>query len=145
MKKSFIFLSIAFLLPLKQVSSQEGKIIGTWLNEEGTSHIRIFKATNGNYYGKVEWLKNDPEKLDVHNPDPELQKKPVMGMLILRGFSYDADNEQRINGTVYDPKVGKTYDSYMWFDGDDNVLHLKGYVLGMRFMGRETTWKRVEP
>lgn len=145
MKKTITLISIVLVLPLKNILSQENKIVGTWLNAEATSHIRIFKATNGHYYGKIEWLKTRPDRLDVNNPDPEAQKKHVLGMLILRGFSYDAENKQWVNGTVYDPKVGKTYDSYMWFDGDDNVLHLKGYVLGMRFIGRETTWKRVNP
>ncbi|MEY4192443.1 MAG: hypothetical protein RJA00_674, partial [Bacteroidota bacterium] len=34
-------------------------IIGKWLNQEGTSHIQIFKATNGSFagkfYGKIVW------------------------------------------------------------------------------------------
>jgi hypothetical protein len=33
----------------------------------------------------------------------------------------------------------------MWFDGNKNMLKIKGYVMGMRFLGRETTWKRENP
>ena len=145
MKRIITLLCILSLISAKGLLSQENKIIGTWLNEEATSHIRIFKATNGNYYGKIEWLKTEPERLDVHNPNPEKQKQPLMGLLILRGFSYNTDEAQWENGTIYDPKVGKTYDCYMWFDGNDDQLYIKGYVLGMRFIGRETTWKRVKP
>jgi uncharacterized protein (DUF2147 family) len=40
-------------------------------------------------------------------------------------------------------RVGKTYDCYMWFEGNDfENLKIKGFVMGMRFLGRETNWKR---
>jgi hypothetical protein len=30
----------------------------------------------------------------------------------------------------------------MWFEDDDNTMTLKGYVLGMKFIGRAEDWKR---
>jgi uncharacterized protein (DUF2147 family) len=123
---------------------QEGEVIGTWLNEEGTSHIRVFKATNGSYYGKIEWLKEDPERLDINNPDESKQSEPLLGLIILKGFGYNMDKERWDGGTIYDPDNGKTYDCFMWFDGDFSQLFIKGYVLGMKFIGRETIWNRVE-
>jgi len=32
----------------------------------------------------------------------------------------------------------------MWFEGDPEVLIIKGYVLGMKFIGRQTTWRLVK-
>ena len=124
--------------------ANDDKVIGTWLNQDETAHVRIFKATNGNYYGKIEWLKNKPDRLDVNNPDESKQSEPLMGLMILKGFSYDAEKEQWNGGTIYDPDNGKTYDCYMWFGDDPNLLSIKGYVLGMKFVGRETKWKKVE-
>ena len=64
---------------------------------------------------------------------------------MLKSFEYDPGDKEWENGTIYDPESGKTYDAYMWFeDGDNETLKLKGYVMGMRFMGRETTWTREE-
>jgi uncharacterized protein (DUF2147 family) len=132
------------LLSISSLSAQEEKVLGTWLNEEETSHIRVFKATNGKYYGKIEWLKEDPDRLDVNNPDENKQIEPLMGLTILREFNYNLGKERWDGGTIYDPDNGKTYDCFMWFEGDLNTLFIKGYVLGMKFIGRETIWKRVK-
>jgi hypothetical protein len=33
----------------------------------------------------------------------------------------------------------------MWFeDNTHNTLYLKGYILGMKWLGRKETWERVE-
>jgi uncharacterized protein (DUF2147 family) len=68
-----------------------------------------------------------------------------MGLQILKGFSYNEKAKNWEKGTIYDPKNGKTYDCYMWFEGNnDKVLKIKGYVLGMRWLGRQTTWTRED-
>jgi uncharacterized protein (DUF2147 family) len=126
------------------LQAQENKVIGTWLNEEGTSHIRVFIATNGYYYGKIDWLKEKPDRVDDKNPDISKRNAPLMGLLILKRFSYDSKKRKWINGTIYDPKNGKTYDCYMWFENDPDLLIIKGYVMGMKFIGRETKWRRVK-
>jgi uncharacterized protein (DUF2147 family) len=124
--------------------AQENKVVGTWFNEDETAHIRIFKATNGKYYGKIEWLKEDPDRLDVNNPDEKKQNEPLLGLMILQGFIYETEKLQWNRGTIYDPDNGKTYDCFMWFEENPDILSIKGYVLGMKFIGRETAWRRVK-
>jgi len=141
MKKS-TFLTICLLILASVSYGQADKILGIWVPAKGTSQVRIFKATNGKYYGKVEWLEEDKDKLDVNNPDVEKRNTKIWGMLILKDFSFNTEKERWEGGTVYDPDNGKTYDCYMWFDGDDNTMTLKGYVLGMKFVGRSESWKR---
>ena len=46
------------------------------------------------------------------------------------------------NGTVYDPTSGRTYSAEARLDGSDR-LRLRGY-LGIRLLGRTTTWIRVD-
>ena len=143
MKKLMLFLSL--VLFAKFISyAQSDDVLGIWLTDEDKSQVRIFKATNGKYYGKIEWLKEDKDKKDKENPDESLRDKPLIGLLILKGFSYNNDKKQWAEGTIYDPKNGKTYDCYMWFEDDMQKLQIKGYVLGMKFIGRETTWRREE-
>ena len=144
MSKSLFTLIGIIFLSVVSIQAQESNIVGTWLNEEGTSHIRIFKATNGKYYGKIVWLKEDPERLDVNNPDESKRSIPLIDLIILRTFSYDSEDKQWNNGNIYDPKNGKTYSCYMWFEGSKDLLFIKGYILGMKFIGRETQWKRVK-
>ncbi|MBN2349547.1 MAG: DUF2147 domain-containing protein [Bacteroidales bacterium] len=144
MKKLFFFFGL-FLFTGLHVFSQSDKVLGYWLTEKGTSQIKIFKATNGKYYGEVSWLKEDPEKKDIHNPDEKLRDVKLLGLRILKSFNYEESKKQWNEGTIYDPDNGKTYDCYMWFEDDINVLKIKGYVLGMKFLGRETTWTREDP
>src|SRR5512145_2684611 len=141
MKKCLLLIS-GVLFMSSFVFSQADKIVGIWVPAKGTSQVRIFKATNGKYYGKVEWLETEKDKLDVNNPDPAQQNKKILGLMILKDFSYNAEKKRWEGGTVYDPDNGKTYDCFMWFDGDDNKMTLKGYVLGMKFVGRAEDWTR---
>ncbi len=138
-------LILSLLLMAKIYSyAQSDDIVGIWLTDEDKSQVRIFKATNGKYYGKIEWLKEDKDKKDINNPDESLRDKPELGLIILKGFSYNEEKKQWVGGTVYDPKNGKTYDCYMWFEDDPQLLQIKGYVLGMKFIGRETTWRKED-
>jgi len=141
MKRNFFVL---FLLALSAsfLYGQADNLVGIYLTAEKTSQVRVFKATNDKYYGKVEWLKEEPDKLDVNNPDEKLRNKKVWGLIILKDFSYNESKNRWEGGTIYDPDNGKTYDAFIWFDEDNKTLHLKGYVLGMKFVGRETIWIR---
>jgi uncharacterized protein (DUF2147 family) len=141
MKKNILFIA-CLLFASAFTYGQADKIVGYWVPAKGTSQVRIFKATNGKYYGKVEWLKEDKDKLDINNPDEAQRDKKIWGLMILKDFSFNAEKNRWEGGTVYDPDNGKTYDCYAWFDGDANTMTLKGYVLGMKFIGRAEDWKR---
>jgi len=115
------------------------------LNEDKDAHIRIF-LENDMFYGKIIWLKTPIDedtgkpKLDDENPDPELAKKPVMGLHLLNDFVFDEDEWE--DGTIYDPKNGKTYSCYMEIKSQDE-LKIRGYI-GISLIGRTTYWTRVE-
>jgi uncharacterized protein (DUF2147 family) len=122
-------------------------IIGKWLNEDKDAHVQIYKES-GKFYGKIVWLNepNEPAtglpKLDDDNEDESLRSRPVMGMILLKDFVYDGDDEEWEDGTIYDPKNGKTYDCYMNFD-ETGILKIRGYI-GISWIGRNTYWTRVQ-
>ena len=142
--KKLMLLLVLVLIAKVNSNAQSDDVIGVWLTDSEKSQIRVFKATNGKYYGKIEWLKEDKEEKDSNNPDLSMRDKPLMGMTILKGFSYNKNKGYWDDGTIYDPKNGKTYDCFMWFEEDRQKLEIKGYVLGMKFIGRTTTWKRED-
>lgn len=145
--KSMVFLATLLFLGI-QVSAQSYKandILGYWFNEEKDAKVEIYEA-NGKYFGKVVWLKepNEPDtglpKLDDENSDEELQKRPIMGLLLMKEFVFDDEDEWE-DGEIYDPKSGNTYSCYMKFDSKD-VLKVRGFI-GISWIGRTTYWTRT--
>ncbi|MEZ5083190.1 MAG: DUF2147 domain-containing protein [Bacteroidales bacterium] len=119
-------------------------ILGVWFNEEKDAKVEIYEE-NGKYFGKVIWLEEPihPEtgkpKLDDENPDEELQKRPIMGLLLVWDFVFDGNDEWE-DGKIYDPKSGKTYSCYMEFESETK-LKVRGYI-GISLIGRTTYWTR---
>ncbi|MBI1221539.1 MAG: DUF2147 domain-containing protein [Bacteroidetes bacterium] len=147
--KQPLILTLLFFSLSAFISSDGGEddVTGVWLNGHETAHIEIFK-TGKYFYGKIIWLKNptndqgEPKK-DLNNPDANMRLKPLINLLILKGFEYEG-NHKWSEGTIYDPKEGKTYSCKMWFE-DENTdnLQMRGFV-GVSLMGRTETWKRVK-
>ena len=125
-------------------------IRGTYWNGEKTAKIRIYRAKNGKYYGKIDHLvepneANGKPKLDPENPNAELRSRARLGMVIMKSFEFDQSEKKWGNGTIYDPNNGKTYDGYASFEGENkNTLYLRGYVMGMTWLGRTSEWERIE-
>jgi len=145
--KKHLFTAIVILFVPLFLYAQAEKIVGTWVTAKGTSAVDITKASDGKYYGKISWLdepnENGKPKVDEENSDPKLAKRPIMGLPLVNGFKYNSKKKQWVGGTIYDPDNGKTYDCYAWFEnGNFNTLYLKGYVAGIRVLGRKTVWKR---
>lgn len=145
MKKLIILLFVA-LYSAASIAQEADKILGIWWNEEKTSKIEVKKEA-GKYIGTVVYM--IPEKYenglppkDDENPDPKLRERSIVGLQILNGFEFDANKKEWKNGTIYDPKSGKTYDCYAWFEGEE-LLKLKGFVMGMRWLGKSSEWYRT--
>lgn len=118
-------------------------ILGEWVTAGGESRIEIYLADSVTYDGKISWLR-DPLKggkpaLDDKNPDESLRWRGVMGMVLLRGFSYDGEGVWN-GGKIYDPKSGNDYSAKMTLVDDKN-LDLRGYVL-LPLFGRTERWTR---
>ena len=133
------------LLGTALIAQDANKVVGVWLTQYGDSKVTITKDSKGKFNGEISWLK-DPlkdgkPKVDDKNPDKKLQTRPIMGLRILEGFVYNEKNKEWIDGTIYDPKEGKTYKCLMWFGSDPNKLSVKGYI-GFSFIGREVVWTR---
>ena len=77
---------------------------------------------------------------DEHNPDPSLRQRSVVGVELLRELRPTARGEWG-GGEIYDPGSGRTYSAVLHPEGEDR-LRLRGY-LGVRLLGRTTTWVRV--
>ena len=143
-----IGLVLVLSLLISQAFAQDAqKIAGIWLNDEKTSKIEV-KEENGKFIGTViyinpeKYVNGEPEK-DNMNPDVKLRSRSRLGLQVLSGLQFDASDKEWQGGRIYDPKNGKTYDCFAWFEKDANTLNIKGYIAGMKWLGRATTWTRT--
>lgn len=114
----------------------ENVIVGQYWSPEKDGKIEIY-AKGNKFFGKITWSKN-PRK-DTHNPNPSLRNREVVGMTFLSDFVYD-DGEW-VDGTIYDPKTGKTYNCNMWLENGN--LKVRGYI-GFSLLGRTETFERIQ-
>ena len=59
----------------------------------------------------------------------------------MSGFSRKSDKRWD-NGTIYDPKSGNTYSSFMELDGPDRIK-VRGFI-GISLIGRTDVWTRAQ-
>src|ERR1700684_4348503 len=112
------------LLPLFAASAAAAApapVEGLWLNDDHKGLVRI--APCGRYLCGtiVKVLDPNPNapKTDIHNPDPKLRDRPILGMAVLTGFSGSGGSWR--GGRAYDPQTGKSYRSYLEMTADGSL------------------------
>lgn len=115
-------------------------IVGVWMPSEGTAYVKIFKEKGkGKYHGKIVWLKEPNGEDGKPKTDPD--GKPILNMLNLRDFIFEDD--EWVDGTIYDPKSGNTYYSTIEMKSK-NKLEVRGSVDPFGLVGRTDTWVRMK-
>ena len=117
---------------------------GVWLVQDHTAKVRIGACAGhaDELCGEIVWAHPRPgeeaSKTDVHNPDPKLRERPILGLPLIRDFRA-AGPDRWDGGKIYDPRSGKTYNSKMRLTpaGD---LKLDGCVL---MFCQTQTWTRT--
>ncbi len=74
--------------------------------------VEIYKVGNNKYNGRIIALNGyeDGQKIDFKNPDESKQNTPLIGMEIIKGLEYDADDKEWIDGEMYGPEKGMIFD-----------------------------------
>ncbi len=145
MQKRILLLPVCFILFSVNTVAQNkaDDIVGVWLSAgKEPAKVQIYKSGE-KYFGKITWLQNPVKdgkpRTDANNPDKSKRNTPIIGLLILKNFSFDGDDEWT-GGSIYDPQNGKTYSCYLYLK-DRNTLKLRGYI-GISLLGRTETWTR---
>jgi len=141
----FLILILTSVIPVL-AQGKADRISGYYLTRDDKtnkekSQVQIFKTSDGKYFGKIVWmaelLDNGKPKVDKNNPADNLKTRPIFGLPLLNGFSYDTNNDEWSDGTIYDPLNGKTYKCFIKFS-DANTLKVSGYI-GKQWMGLKRT------
>lgn len=124
-------------------SYQTNQIEGVWITQDDEtgkkkSEVLLYK-NEGKLYGKILnlLLEEDKGKLCV-NCKGENKNLAIEGMVIVEGLELNGKTWEE--GTILDPKSGKTYSCYISFD-DENTLKVRGYI-GFSLLGRTQKWIR---
>lgn len=134
-----------FAFQIKSPAQAPNDILGKWQSAHGSGQIQIYKRGNL-FYGKIAWLKSPNDKSgkpkrDIKNPSEALQSRPIVGIDVLKAFTYKGDGIWT-NGKIYDPKSGNTYNCQMTLK-EKNKLNIRAYF-GLSLLGKTETWTRVE-
>ena len=132
MRKAFIVAGAVLLLAGIGVARAAG-VEGQWRTEHGWQ-VKIYQC-GGALCGRV---MSGTTMKDVHNPDPRLRKRSVVGIRLIRGMRKRGG---RYEGRLYNPGDGKTYTGYIEPLSAD-ALRLSGCVLG-GLICRGQTWTRL--
>jgi uncharacterized protein (DUF2147 family) len=128
----------ATILPTARAASP----IGLWRGADAT--FEIFES-EGTLSARIVSL-SEPmtaegkEKTDIYNPDPTKHEDPIIGLIFISGFMKKSDDHWE-NGTVYDPKSGRSYSCSMDLQDPDKIK-LRGFI-GTSLFGRDYIWTRV--
>lgn len=132
---SSLLTMLGLLSPAPMQQSPEDKVLGIYWTPSKEAKMEISKEGNI-YVGKLVWGKTG--RTDTKNPNPDERQKSLLGKKILTGFVYKEG--KYVNGQIYDPNNGKTYQSTMWLEGKH--LKVRGYI-GISLLGRTETFEPV--
>jgi uncharacterized protein (DUF2147 family) len=120
-------------------------VMGEWLNADGEGKVRIEPCRDApaKACGVITWLKTPRQETggvvrDLHNPDPGLRNRPVIGILVIRGMK-PAGPGRWSGGRLYDPETGGSYRGRLTAAG--GVLKVEGCLL---VVCRTQTWTRAD-
>ncbi|MGB0920409.1 MAG: sterol desaturase family protein [Alphaproteobacteria bacterium] len=105
---------------------------GHWVSVDETLIVAIEPCddTYETYCGRIAYHRHGIREdgspvLDIHNPDPTLQNRPLIGLNI--GTNFTVDSARGVaNGQIYSPQNGGTYRSEIRVSQTGDQLYLKG-------------------
>ena len=115
--------------------------VGIWRTGDDDNQVRI--APCGSYVCGYPITPTptaeEPERRDIHNPDPALRDRPMRLVQIFK-LSHVAEGLWR--GWIYSPRNGKMYHARLQLQGPEK-MKLTGCLVGP--LCESQTWIRAEP
>lgn len=144
--KRITWIIISLIALSLSAQAQLSAILGDWRTvDDKTGEVRsivtIYRGTDGLYYGKIsKMLMYTDLDLKCDQCKGEDYNAPIVGLVIIRGLSYDKEKNALVGGKVLDPESGKFY--YGKIYPKDGKLVLRGSLDKRGFLGRNQTWTR---
>jgi len=147
----FLLFFLVLTVIVSPVLGADGdRVLGLWKTPDDDCKIEIFQCGD-KYCGRIAELQepnypaDDKEgmagrpKVDRENPDPTLRSRPLIGLVLMEGFTYVGKDVWE-KGTIYNPDDGRSYKCKLTLSTPDR-LQVRGYI-GIPLLGGTSTWKR---
>jgi len=121
MIKLKLIISIVVFSTTFAFAQHADEIIGVWSQVILCPSLTIYRLTNkldveilknnGKYSGKIIALGDfdEGQTTDVNNPETSKRNEPLIGMVIIKNLEFDENKKQWINGEMYGPEKGMTF------------------------------------
>lgn len=135
---------VVALLVAMPAAAQDATLAGVWAHANRRIELAIAPCGD-RLCGTLVWLKNPNDAdgqplLDRLNPDPALRARPLLGLTVLQGLRR-ADEHSWVDGTIYNPNDGQSYDVSIAIE-DDRTARVRAYV-GLPLFGKTQFWTRI--
>ena len=146
----YFFLSLFTLCTVcisSHAQTNTDAIVGKWMSSENNLEVEVFKE-GSEYKARVVWFddtddKTNPmnERCDKKNPDKSLRNRKIIGMEVMHGLVYNADDDEWQDGRIYDASSGKDWNAKAWIT-KDGWLKVRGFW-HFEFLGENISFKKA--
>jgi uncharacterized protein (DUF2147 family) len=144
-----IFILIISITALfgKTFANEREDVMGIWMIESQEAKVELYMNPHGQLEGRLVWLKDMYDdhglpRTDINNDDKNLRNRTILGLTLAFGFEWNAETREWQNGHVYVPGNGNTYCGAIKLK-PDGTLFLRGYLCGLRFLGKTSYCTRT--
>lgn len=127
--------------------SKADHVLGNWIATDNSVAVEVYKL-KGEYKAKVVWFDENlgsgkpmHTRRDSQNPNPQLQKRKIIGMEILDGLVYNPKSHVWENGKIYDASSGRLWDSTAHME--NGMLKVRGFWK-FKWIGKTMTFKKTD-
>ncbi len=143
MPRGLLAAALVVALAAKSIAASAATPQGTWLTEGKDAAVTI-TSCGQRLCGRIIWLKSPTDqsgtlRRDQNNPDPRKRKAGLCGLVVIRDLRPAAPD--RWEGSVYDPRNGKTYRGTVRVLSD-TALNVRAYM-ALPIFGHAQTWTRA--
>lgn len=150
MKNIFLALLLFPICSFQYASKIKAEaIVGKWMaSEYNNLEVEVFKIGQ-EYRARIIWFddsddKSRPiaERCDTKNPDRRLCTRKIIGLEVMKGLAYNANDNEWQGGHIYDPSSGKQWNAKAWIT-TKGCLKVRGYW-HLDFLGQNMCFKKVQ-
>lgn len=138
------FLSAIGIAALALPAAAADRVVGDWVTKDGKGIVRVTPCPTRPeaICGTIVRLRQATDAAgapvkDIHNPDPNLRGRSVVGLPVIPGFAPAGDRAW--SGRIYDPQTGRTYASKIRLKSDE-ALAVEGCI---SVLCRTEVWRRA--